>query len=103
MKCLKAEICFRECMCVGRRKNICQGISSCNVFASWNISKEIESHDLTPEGCELLGKKTLKGFSKTHSIGQLNANCTTQRLILIHFACLEESFKPFKIQRDSDI
>lgn len=103
MKWLKAEKCFKGPLWVERGENIWQGICSCNVFASWNISKEIESHDLILERCQLLGKKTLKGFSKIHSIGQSNANCKTQRLILIHFACLEESFKPLKIQRGSYI
>lgn len=103
MKWLKAEKCFKGRVWVERGENIWQGICSCNVFASWNISKEIESHDLILERCQLLGKKTLKGFSKIHSIGQSNANCKTQRLILIHFACLEESFKPLKIQRGSYI
>lgn len=79
-----------------------------NVFMFLNLHvdnniKGNESHDLTVERCQLPGKKTLKGFSKTQRIGQLNANSETQRLVLIHFACLEESFKPLKIQRDSYI
>lgn len=103
MKCLKAETCFSGWMWIEWRTDIWQGCCSCNVFASLNISKEIESPHLILERWQWLGKKTLEGFRKTHSIGQLNANCKTHRLTLIHFACLEESLKPLKIQRGSYI
>jgi len=88
---------------IWEKKEYLAGHCSCNVFTSWSISKEIEFHDLTLERCQLLGKKTLKGFSKIHGIGQFSANHKTQRLILIHFAYLEGSFKSFKIQRGSYI
>ena len=103
MKCLKAEKCFRGWVWIGIGKNIWRGICSRNVFASLNISKEMGSQDIILERCLLLRNKTPKGFSETHSIGQLNANCKIQRLVLIHFTCLEDSFKLLKIQSGSYI
>lgn len=103
LKCLKAKKCFRGWVWIGAGKNIWQGMCSCDVFASLNISKEMESHDIILERGHLLRKKTLEGFSKTHSIGQLNANCKIQRWGLIHLACLEDSFKLLEIQRGSSI
>lgn len=82
------------------KRNISQRICSCIcVYEAEIYQRGEKSHDLIQARCQRLERKTLGGFSKTHRIGQLDANCETQRLVLIHSSCLEENVSLSKFQK----
>lgn len=98
MKYLKTRKCLRG-VWVEREEIFDKEFVLVPVFTKLRYIKgKKKSHDLIQARCQRLERKTLRDFSKTHRIGQLNANCETQRLVLIHSSCLEESLSLSKFQ-----